>query len=581
MVSILNAYRDLVRLREINVVLVRHGFGQLASRLGFRTKKKRPNDRGSVPPPGGGAVSVHPGDGALEVEISAEELEQGEAEASQISVATRARLVLQDLGPSFVKLGQIISTRTDILPPDLLEELKKLQDSVPPVPFEEIRKQVETALGRSLEDVYETFEEEPLAAASIGQVHRARLRLEGGEAVDVVVKVQRPGIGPTIARDLDLLHVLAKVVEKTIPESHVYSPSKMVENFDRSITAELDYTIEADNAARFIKNFEGRTDVVFPRVYREASGRTVLTQEFLPGRKIDAAVQAGFTGKSITKLAVGAIVKMAFEDGFFHADPHPGNVLILGTPDAPVMGLIDLGMVGRLSAELRDRTVDLLIAAAREDSLAVADALYAIGMPTRKVDMRAYRAEVTGRAEKYLGRSLKDLQASALVADLVEGASLFGIEIPPDFLMAGKALLTLDGIGKEIDPDLDILQEARPYMVEILKQRYSPEKVMMDVWRGMERLSTTAYDVPQQLREVLDDLRLGRLSLRVTDDHAPRSLDRLGRRVFSAITSASLILGGSAMVATKGQPILGYVSLALGVVLVIGHTLLDLRRSSA
>lgn len=578
MVSFLNAYRDLVRLREINAVLVRHGFGQVASRLGFRAKKAKPNDRGSLPPPSQSSPPLF-ADGGVELEVSPEDAAQGDVEATQISAATRVRLVLQDLGPSFVKLGQIISTRTDVLPPDVLEELRKLQDAVPPVPFEEIKKQVESALGRSIDEVYESFEETPLAAASIGQVHRAKLRTEMGP-VDVVVKVQRPGIGPTIARDLDLLHVLAKVVEKTIPESHVYSPVKMVESFDRSITAELDYTIEADNAVRFIKNFAHRDDVVFPRIYREASGKTVLTQEFLPGKKIDAAVAAGFSGKSLTKLAVGAIVQMAFQDGFFHADPHPGNVLVLGTPDAPVLGLIDLGMVGRLSPELRDRTVDLLIAAARQDSIAVADALYAIGMPTKKVDMRAYRAEVAGRAEKYLGRSLKDLQASALVADLVEGASMFEIEIPADFLMAGKALLTLDGIGKQIDPELDVLQEAQPYMVEILKQRYSPEKVMMDVWRGVERLSTSAYDVPQQLREILDDLRLGRLTLKVTDDQQPRAMDRLGRRVFSGVTAGSLILGGSAMVATKGQPIVGFVLLGLAAVILLGHAAADLRRSA-
>ena len=577
MVSILNAYRDLVRLREINAVLVRHGFGQLASRLGFRSKKPRAEGRLSLPPPPSGSVPAPP-DGALELEISAEDSEQGEAEASRISAAERARLVLQELGPSFVKLGQIISTRGDILPPDLLTELRKLQDAVPPVPFADIRVQVESALGKTLEEAYEHFEETPLAAASIGQVHRARLRTEEG-SVDVVVKVQRPGIGPTIARDLDLLHVLAKVVEKTIPESHVYQPVKMVESFDRSITAELDYTIEADNAVRFIKNFEGRSDVVFPRIYRQASGRTVLTQQFLPGLKIDAAVAAGFSGKAITKLAVSAIIKMAFEDGFFHADPHPGNVLILGTPDAPVMGLIDLGMVGRLSAELRDRTVDLLVAAVREDSLAVADALYAIGIPTRKVDMRAYRAEVSMRAEKYLGRQLKELQASALVADLVGGATEFGIEIPSDFLMAGKALLTLDGIGKQIDPELDILKEARPYVLEILKQRYSPEKVMTDVWRGMERMSGAAYDVPQQLREILDDLRLGRLSMKVTDEAAPRALDRLGRRVFSGLSVTAFLLGGSGLIATRGQIMLGYGMLAMGLLVLMGHVLLDLRRS--
>ena len=318
MVSLITAFRDLVRLQEINRVLVRHGFGQLVTRLRSGNEKA--------------------------FEASAEDARAGEAEAKRVSTAERIRLVAQDLGPSFVKLGQIVSTRTD-LPADITAELKKLQDAVQPVSIEEVKAQIEACLGKPVSEVYASFDERPLAAASIGQVHRAKLKTPEGD-VDVVVKVQRPGVGPTVARDLDLLHTLARVIERTIPESATYSPSAMVDNFDRSITAELDYTLEAENAARFAKHFEGRTDVRFPRVYKDASGKTVLTQEFLPGLKVEQALAQGYSPRSVTQLVVNAVVKMIFEDGFFHADPHPGNMLILGPPDAPVIGLLDLGNLG-------------------------------------------------------------------------------------------------------------------------------------------------------------------------------------------------------------------------------------------
>lgn len=571
MVSIVAAYRDLVRLQEIYVVLVKHGFGELANRIGLSGRKKKPAElTGKSEPPPSERGFTEPGSDVLA---------QGEAERNAISLAERVRLVAQDLGPSFVKLGQIVSTRTDVLSPEMCAELKKLQDAVPPIPFEDVKAQIEASLGRSIDEIYETFDERPLAAASIGQVHRATLRTEAG-AVDVVVKVQRPGVAQTIARDLELLHMLAAIVERTIPESHVYSPAKMVANFDRSITAELDYTLEADNAARFQKHFEHVDHVRFPRVYREASSRQVLTQEFLPGKKVYDAIAEGHSGKIIAKQAVSVVVKMIFEDGFFHADPHPGNILILGAPSSPTFGLIDLGMVGRLSPDLRDKTIDLMIAAVREDTLAVADALYAIGTPTRKVDMRAYRAEVAMLAEKYLGRSLKEIEASKLIGDLVMGATKYGIEIPPDFLMVGKALMTLEGIGKEIDPELDIFAETKPFFVDLLKKRYSPERLMNDAWRGFERLSSAAYDMPQQAREVLEDLRLGRLSMRTTDVGLPPAVDRLGRRFFSGVVTSGLTLSGTALLAVSRERALGYVLLTLAGVVLVVHWVRDLRRAS-
>jgi ubiquinone biosynthesis protein len=581
MVSILTAYRDLVRLREIYVVLVRHGFGELASRLALGRR------RGALKPPqltsGEAAPPSSRGPGLLDergeaLEAPPEAEAQGERERSHISPAERIRLVAQDLGPSFVKLGQIASTRSDVLPADWLAELKKLQDAVAPFAFDEVRRQVEASLARSLEEVYERFDERPLAAASIGQVHRAVLRTAEGPR-EVVVKVQRPGVAQTVARDLELLHALAALVERTVPEAQLYSPRQLVANFDRAVTAELDYGVEAEHARRFAKNFEGRGEVKFPGVFAEASSRQVLTLEYLPGVKVYDAVAAGHSGLKLAKIAVGVLIKMIFEDGFFHADPHPGNILILGEPERPVFGLVDLGMVGRLSADLRDKTVDLMLAAVREDPLAMADALYAIGTPTRKVDMRAYRADVSLLAEKYLGRALKDIELSSLLRDLAQGAAKYGLEIPPDFLMVGKALMTLEGIGRELAPELDVFAEARPYFIELLKKRYSPDRVLNEVWRGLERLSSATSDLPQQAREILDDLRLGRLQMKTSDPALYPAIDRLGRRLFSGVVTAAFLLGGSALLASHAAPTaLGYGLLGGGAVVFALHMVRDVWR---
>jgi ubiquinone biosynthesis protein len=562
MVSVLSAVRDLARLREISSVLVRHGFGEVVARAGFgrtRKKDKAPEETGDAP------------------EIPSEEVEKGEDEKRRVSIHERARLVLQDLGPSFIKLGQIASTRADVLPAELITELKKLQDDVPAVPFEQIKEVVESSLGAPLADVFLSFEEKPLATASIGQVHRAVLATEEGQH-QVVVKVQRPGVVPTVMRDLELLHMMAAAIERAIPDARIYSPIGLVQQFDRSIMTELNFTTEADNAERFTENFAGHERVRFPRVFKQASSKHVLTLEFFDGKKLDRAVAEGASGKSIAKLATGIIVKMIFEDGFFHADPHPGNVIIMGPNEAPIAGMIDVGMVGRLSPELRERTVDLMVAAVRKDLIAVADALYAIGKPTKKIDMREYRAEVGMLAEKYLGKPLKEISLAAMLRDLVQGAIKYGLEIPTDFMLVGKALMTVEGIGKQIDPDLDIFGETAPYFFEIVRKRYSPLRLGNELWRGVEQISKAGYDMPMQAREVLEDLRLGRLTLRAEDPGLPGAADRLGRRVYSGLTVAALIGGGVVLLRDANHETLGTSLLVAAGLVWLVHVGRDLRR---
>ncbi|MEO8183782.1 MAG: AarF/UbiB family protein, partial [Deltaproteobacteria bacterium] len=377
MVSIVHAARDLGRVRDISKVLARHGFGEIVNRLGIARSRKT-GDKSSEDAPS----QTRPTG----------------------SVGVRIRNVLEDLGPSFVKLGQIASTRSDVLPADVVKELKKLLDDVPPVPAAAIRQRIESSLGTPLEEVYESFEDAPLAAASVAQVHRATLRTEEG-LKQVVVKVQRPNIAETIASDLDLLHTFAALLEHAIPESRSYSPAGLVQEFDRAMQNELDFTIERENAARFSSNFRDFPGARFPLVHAQASSKHVITLEYLDGLKVYEAIRQGYSGRELARLAMQIVVKQIFEDGFFHADPHPGNVLVLGTPEQPQYALIDLGMVGRLGPRMRDLTVDLMVAAAREDYDAVADAMYAIATPTKKVDMRSYRSEVALLAEKYLKKN--------------------------------------------------------------------------------------------------------------------------------------------------------------------------------
>jgi ubiquinone biosynthesis protein len=301
--------------------------------------------------------------------------------------------------------------------------------------------------------------------------------------------------------------------------------------------------------------------------------------EYLDGYGLHAALAAGFDGKRIAEEAVGVVIKMAFEDGFFHADPHPGNLKVLGTPEAPVVGLLDLGLVGHLSGPMRDKALDLMVAAVREDFVGVADALYALGRPTRKVDQAAYRADVETLGRKYLGRRLQEIDLGSLVRDLIWGAIKHGIDIPPDFVMAGRALVTLEGTGRQLHPELDVLSVARPYFLRLLARRYAPDKLTGDLMRTAFRLSGVAGQMPEQVAEIFDDLRKGHLTVKTAEQELAPNLDRLGRRLHSGLVVASLVLGGAGIVASGRALWLGVAMLALAAFLASGHFVADWWRA--
>ena len=553
-VSLVSTVRDIDRLRQILVVLARHGFGEVVQRTGLGRLVRPSGSNGSTSDLSEVAALQPDADRAAPVR--------------RIEVGERLRLVLQDLGPSFVKLGQILSTRSDLIPPDVVAELSKLQDQVTPLSFEVIRTEVESELGAPIDVLFARFDRTPLASASIAQVHRARLHpeptpTEGAEADDarqeVVIKVQRPRIRSVIARDVELLYLLARAIERSIPESRIYSPVGLANEFDRAISAELDFTREADNAERFRQAFAEEPEAHFPQIHRDLCSRRVITMEFLSGHKLPRALEAGYRGPDLARVALRVIFRQIFQDGFFHGDPHPGNLLIMGEVDAPVLGMIDLGLVGRLSPNLRDKTVDLMLSAARRDSQGIADALYTIGTPTRKIDRNRYVAEVTFLSDRYLGRPLKEIEVSLLVRDIIAGATKFGLEIPPEFLMLGRTLMTVEGIGKRLDPDLDVFSEIRPFFVRLVQERYSPERMSENLFRTMTRFGETAHRMPERLDEILEDLRRGELTMAVRNDLSATTTDRLGRRLFGGLAVAGLLFGGANIVASGRADVVGYV----------------------
>jgi ubiquinone biosynthesis protein len=541
MVEVLRTVRNTERLAQIGLVLARHGFGEILTRIGL---------------PGGGKT----------------------ADGSPKTFAVRLREALQELGPTFVKLGQIVSSRPDVVPAEIVAELRRLQDKVPPMTAKEVDEILTEAYGATFDAVFVGFEREPLASASIGQVHAATVRMPDGSEQDVVVKLQRPAARATIERDVDLLYMLARLVENNIPEAKVYSPVGLVAEFDRAVSAELDFGLEAENSIRFADNFEGNATVRFPTPHRHASAKRALVMERFRGQHLDDFTRGNQSGKAIARNALHVVAKMAFEDGFFHADPHPGNIIMLGTPEAPVIGLIDLGLVGRLNSELRDKMIDLLVATVSTDARGLAESLLAIGRARGTVDMPAFRAEVETLSHKYLGRPLKEIQFSALLRDLVQGAIKYDIEMPVEITMAGKALMTIEGIGKQLDPELDLWTELRPFITRLVWRRYNPGRIGRDLLRGAREISNAATGLPTQLNDLLDAARSGKLSVIARDPATAAATDRLGRRIFTAILSAALLGAGTTLLAVDRHGTLATIFLVAAAALVAIHFLGDRRR---
>ena len=524
--SISSAVRDLPRLREISSVLIRHGLGDVVRRAGV------------VPL----------------LERAGQVLHWGETgDIAHLEPQQRVRLAFEELGPTFVKLGQMLSTREDLLPPAWTTELGELHNQVAPVSFDELMPQVEQALGRSPFEVFVDLEREPFAAASIAQVHRAKL--PNGAAV--ILKIRRPGIEAKIHADLRILTHLAHLVEQEMPEARRYLPVQVVSQLRRSLERELDLSVEARNTERFAHNFADDPDILVPHVYGQWTSRVMNVQEQIigiRGNDFAAIDAAGLDRKVLAARGADAVLKMILVDGFFHADPHPGNVLYL---PGNRIALIDFGMVGRLSPVRRNQVVELLAGLARHDESAMLEVLLD-WRGDDAVDEPQLAADLSEFAFDYADVALKDLKIGMLLHRVSAILREHAIVLPADLTLLFKALITLEGLGRQYDPEFRLVERIKPFLDRALSERYQPVEALR---RGQATLTDffgMVTSVPRDLARLVKDARHGRmrveLDLKRLDSFGER-VDRTINRVTVGVMTASLVIGSSIVMTVPGGPI--------------------------
>lgn len=461
------------------------------------------------------------------------------------SIGERLHKILQSLGPTFIKLGQIASTRRDIVPEEIVRELEKLQDQVTPFPFERARKIVEAELGDSLENLFLEFQETPLATASIGQVHMARLHSQEV----VAIKVQRPDILPKVETDLEILDDLARLMEARIPWARRYQIRKMIEEFAKSLRAELDYNAEGRNGERVAKQFINNQGIKIPKIYWEFSTKKVLTMDFIKGIKINHYKQLDEEGYDRTIIAdrlANSILQQILIDGFYHGDPHPGNIIIL---PGNVVSLMDFGMVGRLEEEMKYQFASLVINLKRGSTNGLINTLSNMGLLTDETDMTSLRYDIDELRNKYYDIPLSQISLGGAVNDLFAVANEHKVMIPPEFTMLGKAILTMEAIIEELDPNFSIMKAAEPFGERLLKERYHPKNLAKKTWNQFIESAEAISELPKDIRDVSNIIKKGKLRLDINIPELQvflHKLDQISNRLsFSIILlSFSIIMVG-------------------------------------
>lgn len=499
--------QSIARLGEIAHVAARHGFGYAFGR----------------------------GDAADQDENS---------EGSRRSRGRRLREMLDELGPTFVKFGQLLSTRPDLVPPDILEELRELQDHAHPEPFPAIRDVVESELGRSLEEIFVEFDEEPIAAASIGQVHRAVL--PGGE--EVVVKVQRPDAERQLAADLRLLHQVARAARERIHALQFIDLVGTVDEFARTVRRELDYGVEAGNAEIFRRNFADDERVSVPRIHWRHTTARVLTMERVAGTPLSQLELSEWPSgdrRALGERLTETWMQMIFVHGFFHADPHPANVLVRG-PDA--LSLVDFGMTEQLTPRDRDAAVHLLMDIVNGDSEQIPRRLRALGIryPRRAEAELGDRLGVILR--RYSATAIGEIDARDLLRDIFQTIYRLDITLPARWVMLDKTLATLAGVALEIDPGLNVFEVARPYALRIAARRLRPDQFVERLRGDVGRYTEAFLDYPFQISELLDEFKDGQIEITVRPEGFVEAVDKIqasANRLVLALVAAALILGSS------------------------------------
>jgi ubiquinone biosynthesis protein len=459
---------------------------------------------------------------------------------------TRIRLALEELGPTFIKLGQILSTRPDQIGMALALELQKLQTSVPHDDPQIVRQMVEAELGKPLEELFEDFDSTPLASASIGQVHRARLH--AGD--DVAVKVQHAGIRRRMEVDLDILTGLAQLADR-IPELRPYRPRAMVAEFRRVVRRELDFAREARNLQQFARNFAGNKHVRIPRLYPQFSTTRVLTMEWLDGAKLSDALvrQSGAVdAREVTRHGAEMYLEMIFHHGFYHGDPHPGNLILL--PDGAI-GLLDCGMVGRLDEQLREDIEDMLAAIVMQDSQQLTSLVMRLGAVPPGLDEPALSVDLSEFVSHYANQPVDSFDLAGALNEMVEIIQRYHIALPSSMAMLIKVLVMLEGTARLLEPSFSLMELIEPYQKKMLRRRLSPARQMRKMRRIYSEVEQLAEVLPRRLREILQQVETGKFDVHL--DH--RGLEPSVNRLVLGMLASALFLGSSLLISQTVWPL--------------------------
>jgi ubiquinone biosynthesis protein len=561
----LAAVGDLARLHTIVSILIRYGFSDMVRRMGLA---------GMLESAGRVLKADNP------------------QEFAHMLPPQRVRCALEELGPTFVKLGQLLSTRVDLFEPEWIAELSKLQDATPPAPWPDVYARLLEDFGAPPDEVFATFDATPLAAASIAQVHRATLP----DGTAVVVKVRRPGIRPVVEADLRWLARIAQLAEAESSDLRMFHPQEMVRQFTQSIRRELDFASECRNAECIAENFATYVDadtpvpppakkgavqkapvppIVIPRVYWDWSGERICVQDFvdgIPGRQLAAVDAAGLDRKLLARRGARAVLKMIIDDGVFHADPHPGNVFYL---PGNRIAFIDFGMVGRLSETRREELTRLLLGLVKREPERVAEVL--LGWTgERPVDERLLTQEIQAFVDQYHGVALKQLKLGTMLGDLLAILRARNLQLPADLALLVKACISLEGMGSELDPDFDMAAEALPILEAAMLQRYAPAAIIDRAWRTLGETLSLITDLPQDLSRLLRAARRGRVEVHIDIPNLKivgNQLSSAANRLVVGIVVAALIIGSSIVMTVSGGPtllglplfgLLGFLGAAIG-----------------
>ncbi len=521
------AVKNVQRLRQILSVFAKYGFGDLVDRM----------DLGKFLPGRLGAFA--------------------ESQADK-TTPERLRLAFEELGPTFVKFGQLLSTRSDLLPEPFIEEFIRLQDHVQPLSFDVVRKVVEEELKQKIELAFSEFNSVPLAAASIGQVHEARLL--SGERV--VVKVQRPEIEKIIDTDVSLLAFLAGLLEKYVPETRIVGPTTIVEEFFKTLAFELDFVVEANNIKKIAENTRNIPEIVLPTVYKSLSTHKILTLEKFEGIRVndlEALDRAGIDRKKIVELGAKTFFKWVMIDGLFHGDLHGGNLFVL---PGNRLGIIDFGIVGRLSQKSRDQLANMVMALLTEDYENLCYEYAELGAAEASIDFEGFQREVRNALSPYMGMSLAEMNIGRILIEATQIATRFNIKVPGDWMMVFKAILTIEGMGRTLDPEFDLLSIGQDLVKDLAKNQYSVQRISKDLIWLLRDVSQLMKILPRQIRLMFRKFNSNNFAfeIKIPELQAIQNqLDINGKRMALGMMAAGLFVASSiSQMVPGGRIVLGY-----------------------